>query len=204
MSIPGPTIPAVPRYAWTKRANSLVGEVQAPLPAIPGHAAHYDHHYVRNGVANLFMMLEPLAGRCHVPVTQQRTKKECAQVVKDLVDRYYPEADRLTLVRDNLSSHQKAALYDVFAPEEAKSIADKIDIHFTPKRGSWLNMAEIGLKMLARQCLDRRIETIQQLSQQVQAWLSQRKKCSAKIKWQFTTDDARIKLHRLYPALQPS
>ncbi len=107
------------------------------------------------------MMLEPLTGRCHVQVTQQRTKKDWARVMKDLVDRYYPEAERLTLVMDNLSSHQKAALYDVFAPAEAKRIADKIDIHFTPKRGSWLNMAEIGLKMLSRQCLDRRIATIQ-------------------------------------------
>ena len=178
-----------------------MGEVQAPLPAIPGHAARYDHHYVRNGVANPFMTLEPLTGRCQVQVTPPRTKKDWAQVIKDLVDRYYPDADTPTLVMDNLSSHRKAALYDVFAPEEAKRIADKIDIHFTPKRGSWLNMAEIGLRVLSRQCLDRRIGTLPQLSKQVHAWLAQREKSSAKVKWQFTTKDARIKLPRLYPAL---
>ena len=152
------------------------------------------------------MMLEPRTGRCHVTVTQRRTKKDWAQVMKDRVDRYYPETDRLTLVMDNLSSHQKAALYDVFALEEAKHIADKIDIHFTPKPGGAgsTHMVEIGLKVLSRRCLDRRIETIQQLSHQVQAWLSQRKKGSAKIKWQFTTDDARIKLHRFYSAILQS
>ena len=149
------------------------------------------------------MMLKPLAGRCHVQVTRRRTKKDCAQVMKDLVDVYYPEADTITLVMDNLSSHRKAALYDVFAPEEAKRIADKIDLHFTPKRGSGLNMAEIGLKVLFRQCPDRRIATIQQLSKQVRAWLGQRSKGQERVKWQFTTDDARIKLNRLYPALLP-
>jgi hypothetical protein len=196
-----PYDPTRPTVCLDETSKQLVGEVRAPLPAIPGHAARYDHHYVRNGVATVFMMLEPLTGRCRVQVTQRRTKKDWAQVMKDLVDRCYPEADALTLVMDNLSSHQKAALYDVFAPEEAKRIADKIDIHFTPKRGSWLNMAEIGLKVLSRQCLDRRIGTIQQLSKEVHAWLSQREKSPTRVKWQFTTDDARIKLHRLYPAL---
>ena len=198
-----PYDPQHPTVCLDETSKQLVGEVQAPRPAIPGHPARYDHHYVRQGVANVFMMLEPLTGRCHVQVTQQRTKKDWARVMKDLVDRYYPEAERLTLVMDNLSSHQKAALYDVFAPAEAKRIADKIDIHFTPKRGRWLNMAEIGLKMLSRQCLDRRIATIQQLSQQVQAWLSQRENSQAPVKWRFTTEKARIKLHRLYPALLP-
>ena len=196
-----PYDPRRPTVCLDETSKQLVGEVQAPLPAMPGYPARYDHHYVRNGVANVFMMLEPLTGRCHVQVTQRRTSKEWAQAIKDLVDRYYPEADTLTVVMDNLSSHKKAALYDVFAPQEAKRIADKIDIHFTPKRGSWLNRAEIGLRVLTRQCLDRRIGSIQQLSKQVHAWLAQREKCPARVKWQFTTDDARIKLHRLYPAI---
>ena len=198
-----PYDPHRPTVCLDETSKQLVGEVQAPLPAIPGHPVRYDHHYVRNGVANVFMMLEPLTGRCHVQVTRRRTKKDWARVMKDLVDRYYPEADTITLVMDNLSSHRKSALYEVFAPEEAKRIADKIDVHFTPKRGSWLNMAEIGLKVLSRQCLDRRIATIQQLGKQVRAWLGQRSKGQERIKWQFTTDDARIKLNRLYPALLP-
>ena len=198
-----PYDPHRPTVCLDETSKQLVGEVQAPLPAIPGHPARYDHHYVRNGVANVFMMLEPLTGPCHVQVTRRRTKKDGARGMKDLVDRYYPEADTITLVMDNLSSHRKAALYDVFAPEEAKRIADKIDLHFTPKRGSWLNMAEIGLKVLSRQCLDRRIATIQQLGKQVRAWLGQRGKGQERIKWPFTTDDARIRLNRLYPALLP-
>lgn len=198
-----PYDPKRPTICLDETSKQLVGEVQAPRPAMPGHPARYDHHYVRRGVANLFMMLEPLTGRCHVQVTQRRTKKDWAQVIKDLVDRHYPEAERLTVVMDNLSSHRKAALYEVLAPEEAKRIADKIEIHFTPKRGSWLNMAEIGLKILSRQCLDRRIATMQHLSRQVQAWLSQREKSQAPVKWRFTTEQARIKLHRLYPALLP-
>ena len=171
-----PYDPHCPTVCVDETSKQLVGEVEAPLPAAPGYPARYDHHYVRNGVANLFMMLEPLTGHCQVKVTERRTKRDWALLMKDLVDRHYPQADTITLVMDNLGSHQKAALYEVFPAAEAKRIADKIDIHFTPKRGSWLNIAEIGLNVLSRQCLDRRIATIQQLGKQVKAWLEQREK----------------------------
>ena len=201
MSTPGPTIPIVRRYAWMRPASNWWAKWRRPCRQPP---ARYDHHYVRNGVANLFMMLEPLTGHCQVKVTERRTKRDWALLMKDLVDRHYPQADTITLVMDNLGSHQKAALYEVFPAAEAKRIADKIDIHFTPKRGSWLNIAEIGLNVLSRQCLDRRIATIQQLGKQVKAWLKQREKNSPIVNWRFTTDDARIKLHRFYPALLTS
>ena len=199
-----PHDPKRPTVCVDETNKQLVGEVETPLPAAPGYPARYDHHYVRNGVANLFMMLEPLTGRCQVKVTQSRNKREIALLMKDLVDRHYPEADIITVVMDNLSSHQKAALYEVFPPPEAKRIADKIDIHFTPKRGSWLNIAEIGLNVLSRQCLGRRIGTIQQLGKQVKAWLTQREDHPPIVNWRFNTDDARMKLHSLYPALQTS
>ena len=199
-----PYDPQRPTVCVDETSKQLVGEVEAPLPAAPGYPARYDHHYVRNGVANLFMMMEPLTGHCQVKVTERRTKRDWALLMKDLVDRHYPQADTITLVMDNLSSHQKGALYEVFPPAEAKRIADKIDIHFTPKRGSWLNIAEIGLNVLSRQCLDRRIATIQQLGKQVKAWLIQREKNSPIVNWRFNTDDARIKRYRLYPALLTS
>lgn len=193
-----------PLICLDETCKQLVGEVRAPLPTSPGQPARYHHEYVRNGVANVFMMLEPLTGRCHVRVSQRRTKRDWALTVRDLVDRHYPDADSITLVMDNLSTHKKAALYDVFEPEEAKRIADKLEIHFTPKHGSWLNMAEIGLSILSRQCLDRRIATIQQLGKHVSAWLARRDANPPAINWRFTTKDARIKLKRLYPALLPS
>ena len=167
-----PYDPKNPTVCVDEASKQLVGEVREPLPVVPGHPARFDSHYVRNGVANLFMMIEPLTGRCQVKVTEHRTKRDWAVVMKDLVDHHYPEADGITLVMDNLSTHKKSALYEVFPPQEAKRIADKIDIHFTPKHGSWLNMAEIGLSVLSRQCLDRRISTIQQLGKEVKAWLA--------------------------------
>ena len=150
------------------------------------------------------MLLEPLTGVCHGKVTERHTKKDWALFIRDLVDKYFPEADTITLVMDNLSTHKKAALYEVFPPQEAKRIADKLDIHFTPKHDSWLNMAEIGLNVLLRQCLDRRIPSIQQVGKDVKAWLKARKEHPPVVNWRFTTDNARIKLKRLYPALQAS
>ena len=196
-----PYDPKNPTVCIDEASKQLVGEVREPLPVVPGHPARFDSHYVRNGVANLFIMIEPLTGRCQVKVTEHRTKRDWAVVMKDLVDQHYPEADGITLVMDNLSTHKKSALYEVFPPQEAKRIADKIDIHFTPKHGSWLNMAEIGLSVLSRQCLDRRISTIQQLGKEVKAWLTDRNQKPTSINWRFTTKDARIKLKRLYPAL---
>ena len=196
-----PYDPKNPTVCMDEASKQLVGEVREPLPVVPGHPARFDSHYVRNGVANLFIMIEPLTGRCQVKVTEHRTKRDWAVVMKDLVDQHYPEADGITLVMDNLSTHKKSALYEVFPPQEAKRIADKIDIHFTPKHGSWLNMAEIGLSVLSRQCLDRRISTIQQLGKEVKAWLTDRNQKPTSINWRFMTKDARIKLKRLYPAL---
>ena len=199
-----PYDPSHPTVCLDETSKQLVGgEVQEPLPVAPGKPARFDHHYARNGVANLFMLLELLTGRCQVKVTERRTRRDWAVVMKDLVDHHYPEADAITLVVDNLNTHQKAALYEVFPPEEAKRIADKIDMHFTPKRGSWLNIAEIGLNVLYRQCLDRRISIIQQLGKEVKAWLTERDQNPPIVNWRFNTKDARIKLKHLYPALLP-
>ena len=199
-----PYDPMRPMICLDETCKQLVGEMRQPLPVAPGCPARHDHQYVRKGVGNVFMMLEPLTGRCHVRVSERRTMTDWALTIKELVDVHYPEAAMITLVMDNLSTHKKAALYEVFAPEEAKRIANKLDIHYTPKHGSWLNMAEIGLNVLARQCLDRRIASIQELGKQVKAWLLQRMDDAAPINWRFTTADARIKLKRLYPALLAS
>lgn len=173
------------------------------IPAAPGQPARYAYQYKRQGVASLFLLLEPLTGVCHVKVTERHTKKDWALFIRDLVDKYFPEADTITLVMDNLSTHKKAALYEVFPPQEAKRIADKLDIHFTPKHASWLNMAEIGFNILSRQCLGhRRIPTMEELTKQVNAWLRSRQDNPPVVNWQFTTSDARIKLRRLYPSLQ--
>jgi transposase len=196
-----PYDPRRPLICLDETCKQLIGETRRPLPVAPGYPARYHYEYVRNGVANAFMMLEPLTGCCHVRVSERRTMRDWALAVRELVDVRYPEADMITLVMDNLSTHKKAALYEVFAPEEAKRIADKLDIHYTPKHGSWLNMAEIGLSVLSRQCLDRRIATIQELGKQVKAWLRERLQNPPVINWRFTTADARIKLKRLYPAL---
>ena len=193
-----------PMICLDETCKQLVGETRQPLPMAPGCPARFHHEYVRNGVANLFMMLEPLTGQCHVRVSERRTMRDWALTIKELVDVHYPDAETITLVMDNLSTHKKAALYEIFEPDEAKHIADKLDIHYTPKHGSWLNMAEIGLSILSRQCLDRRIATIQLLGKHVKTWLTQRLENPPVIHWQFPTDKARIKLKRLYPSLLAS
>lgn len=198
-----PYDPMRPIICLDESCKQLVGDIRQPLPVAPGCPARYDHQYVRKGIGNVFMMLEPLTGRCHVRVSERRTMRDWALTVKELVHVHYPEAEMITLVMDNLSTHKRAALYEVFVPEQAKRIADKLDIHYTPKHGSWLNMAEIGLNILTRQCLDRRISSIQELGKQVKAWLQQHSD-AAPINWRFTTADARIKLHRLYPTLLAS
>ena len=199
-----PYDPKYPTVCLDETCKQLIGETQQPLPVAPGYPARFHYEYVRHGVANLFMMLEPLTGRCHVRDSERRTMKDWAHTVRDLVDVHYPEAENITLVMDNLSTHKKAALYEVFEPEEAKRLADRLDIHYTPKHGSWLNMAEIGLNVLFRQCLNRRIPTIQLLGKHVKAWLSARQQDPPVINWRFTTADARIKLKRLYPSLLTS
>ena len=183
-------------------SKQLVQETRTPLPPRPGAAMAYDFEYQRNGVSNLFMLFAPLEGWRRVEVTDQRTKVDWARVVRKLVDEDYPGKDRIVLVMDNLNTHRPSSLYDAFEPAEARRIAERLEIHYTPKHGSWLNMAEIELGVLARQCLDRRIPCQEILRQETQAWQSQRNRDAIRVNWRFTTDDARIKLKSLYPSIQ--
>jgi hypothetical protein len=198
------TRPYDPRYpvvCFDETSKQLVLEKQVPLPAKPGQPKRYDYEYERNGVCNLFMMSEPLAGWRHVEVTERRTKQDYAYQLKYLVDERYPDAEWITVVHDQLNTHDPSALYETFAPQEAKRILDRLEIHYTPKHGSWLNMAEIELSVLARQCLDRRIPNQNLLKREVSAWENRRNAQSRTIDWQFTTEDARIKLKQLYPSI---
>jgi hypothetical protein len=179
----------------------LVGEVHAPIPAAPGHGCILDHEYVRNGVATLFVEVEPLAGRRHVEVTERRTRQDWARFIKAMLDERYPKAVKVRLVMDNLNTHDIASLYETFAPAEARRLAERLEIHYTPKHGSWLNIAEIELSALNGQCLRRRIPSSQQMQSEIAAWQSDRNHRGAPVNWRFTTSDARIKLTRLYPKL---
>ncbi|NJK32056.1 MAG: IS630 family transposase [Deltaproteobacteria bacterium] len=174
-----------------------------PLPMAPGATERYESTYERNGVSNLFMFFAPLENWRHLKVTDRRANADWAQCMKDLVDVHFPDAERIVLVQDNLSTHTPAALYSAFAPEEAKRIWDKLELHYTPKHGSWLNMAEIELSVLSRQCLKRRIPDQPTLIREVAAWEHERNRAEATIQWQFTTADARIKLKKLYPTIEP-
>lgn len=196
-----PYDPKRPVVCMDEISKQLVGETRSPLPAEPGRVERYDYEYVRNGVANMFLFFEPLAGRRHVKVTERRRKREWAECIRELVDEHYPQAERIVLVMDNLNTHTPAALYERFEPAEAKRIADRLEIHYTPKHGSWLNMAEIELSVLERQCLKRRIGEVETLESQVKAWEAERNAKGAGVDWQFTTSDARIKLQRLYPSI---
>jgi transposase len=191
--------PAYPQVCLDETNKQLVGEVRDPLPMAPGRPERYDSEYVRNGTANLFIATEPLAGWRHVKVTDSRKRVDFAAFVRDLVDGRYRDAMKVVLVMDNLNTHSIASLYEAFAPAEAKRIADKLEIHYTPKHGSWLNMAEIELSVLGRQCLDRRIEGKATWVSEVAAWEENRNAATTKIDWRFTAADARIKLKRLYP-----
>ena len=193
-----PYDPKRPNVCLDETSKQLIGETRTPVPAGPGQPARYDYEYKRNGVANLFMMFEPLAGKRHVKVTERRTKVDWAYCVREMVDQIYPDAEQIVLVMDNLNTHNKSSLYEAFEPAEAKRIADKLEIHYTPKHGSWLDMAEIELGVLARQCLSRRIDNSEQLKDEVAAWQLTRNTAEAKVNWRFTTEDARIKLKRLY------
>jgi hypothetical protein len=190
-----------PVVCLDETSKQLIGEVRRPVPAAPGQVAHYDSEYVRHGVANLFMIVEPLAGRRDVEVTDRRTKKDYAQCLRKLSDELYPEAEVIVLVQDNLNTHSPASLYEAFPPAEAKRLAERFEFHYTPKHGSWLDMAEIELGILDRQCLSRRIEDINTLRKEAKAWENGRNQAEAKVNWQFTTTDARIKLRRLYPSM---
>jgi hypothetical protein len=194
--------PKRPVVCLDETSKQLIGEVQKPVPARPGQAAHYDYEYLRNGVANLFMIFEPLAGRRDVEVTDRRTKQDYAQCLLKLSDQIYPDAEMIVLVQDNLNTHSPASLYEAFEPEQAKRLAERFEFHYTPKHGSWLDMAEIELGILGRQCLSRRIDNVKDLRREVKAWEKSRDRARAKVNWQFTTADARIKLRRLYPSLE--
>ena len=183
--------------------KQLIGEVREPLPPGPGRVERYDSVYVRNGVANLFMAFEPLAGWRHVELTGSRTAKDWAEVVKGLADSHrYRDAEKIVLVMDQLNTHGPWSLYEAFGPGEAKRIADRLEIHHTPKHGSWLNTAEMELSVVARQCLDRRIPDLAALRREVAAWQAERNAAVVKVDWQFTTADARIKLKKLYPTVE--
>lgn len=183
-------------------SKQQIMEVRRPMPSKPGQSYRYDGEYKRNGVSNLFMFFSPLKNWRHVEVTDQRTKVDWAKAVRKLVEEHFPQAKRITLVMDNLNTHNPSSLYEAFAPEIAKRLLDKLDIHYTPKHGSWLNMAEIELSVLGRQCLSRRIPDQQSLRNEVAAWEKSRNDKEATIDWRFTTEEARIKLKRLYPSFE--
>ena len=196
-----PYDPLFPLVCMDESNKQLVGEVHAPLGVAPGRGQILDHEYVRNGVAEIFLEIEPLAGRRHVAITERRTRKDWAAFIKAMLDERYPQATKVRLVLDNLNTHSTASLYEAFAPEEARRLARRLEIHYTPKHGSWLNVAEIELSALNTQCLNRRIPDIALMRTEVAAWERDRNNRAAKIDWRFTTEDARIKLKRLYPQL---
>ncbi len=196
-----PYDPRYPQVCMDELSKQLIGETRIPLPPAPGHVARADYEYERLGVANLFIFFEPLAGWRHLTVTARRTKIDWALAVRDLVDVHYPHARTIRLVLDNLNTHVGGSLYDAFPPAEARRILDRLEIHYTPKHGSWLNMAESELSILARQCLDRRIAEVGTLVREVAAWERRRNTAHARMQWRFTTADARIKLLRLYPCI---
>ena len=191
-----------PQVCMDETSKQLLRDPRPARPAEPGRPRRVDYEYEREGVANLFLFCEPLAGRRWVDVTNRRTRTDWAKPIKDLVDHRYPEAERIVLVMDNLNVHSPAALYEAFEPAEAKRLADRLEIHHTPKHGSWLNMAEIELSVLGRQCLNRRVPDFATLEVEVAAWQAQRDRLGCPINWRFTTADARITLKRLYPSLQ--
>ena len=196
-----PHDPDRPLVCLDESSKQLVAETRTPLPMEPGQPARHDYEYERNGTANLFMLFAPLEGWREVKVTERRTALDYAQVLKELADEHFAKASKIVLVQDNLNTHTKAALYEAFPPEEARRLVERFEWHYTPKHGSWLNMAESELGVLASQCLDRRIEHHTTLAREVCAWTKRRNTHNAKADWRFTTADARIKLKKLYPSL---
>ena len=196
-----PYDPEYPMVCMDESSKQLIGEVRDPIPCEPGKPLRVDDEYIRNGVAEIFMEVEPLAGRRHVEITEHRTRKDWAAQIKQMLDERYPDAIKVRLVMDNLNTHNTASLYEAFEPEEARRLAERLEIHYTPKHGSWLNMAEIELSVLKGQCLDRRIAEMATMQTEVAAWENDRNNNTKKIDWQFTTTDARVKLKRLYPKL---
>ena len=196
-----PPDPAFPLVCLDETSKQLIAETRVPIPAKPGRPARRDYEYERNGTANLFMMFAPLEGWRRVKVTDRHAAVDYAQVLKELSDTHFPEADKIVLVQDNLSTHKPASLYEAFPAPEARRLVERFEWHYTPKHGSWLNMAESELGALSSQCLERRIPDKETLIEEVAAWQDGRNKNHTKADWQFTTADARVKLKRLYPAI---
>jgi len=192
---------ARPLLCLDETSKQLTAETRVPMAMAPGRPARHDYEYKRNGTANLFMLFAPLEGWRHVKVTAQRRAIDYAQILKETCDLHFPQARTIVLVQDNLNTHGPAALYRAFPPAEARRIAERFEWHYTPKHGSWLNLAEAELSVLARQCLARRIPDLATLEQQLAAWLQWRNKHNVKADWRFTNQDARIKLKNLYPVL---
>ena len=192
---------ACPLVCLDETSKQLIKETRQPIPMTQGRARRIDYEYERNGVANLFMLFAPLEGWRHVEVTDRRTAIDYARILRDISDKYYPQARKIVLVQDNLSTHKPASLYEAFPALEARRLVERFEWHYTPKHGSWLDMAESELAVLFSQCLDRRIPDKPKLISEVAAWEKARNKYNAVADWQFTTDDARVKLKHLYPAI---
>jgi len=191
--------PRFPVLCMDESSVQLIGEVQQPIPAAPGHPVLVDDEYVRKGVANIFIEVEPLGGKRKVKITERRTQIDWAHFIREMLEERYQEAEKVVLIMDNLNTHTTASLYLAFPPEKARSLANRLEIHYTPKHGSWLNVAEIELSVLKRQCLSVRIDCIEKMRAKVLAWNNDRNNRQTKVDWHFKTVDARIKLKRLYP-----
>ena len=197
-----PYDPLQPVVCLDEQSKQLTRETRTPIPAAPGRPARVDYEYERAGTANLFMIFEPLAGWRHVKVMERRTKIDFAHVIRELVDDHYADAEKIVLVMDNLNTHKPASLYEAFEPAEARRLIERLEIHYTPKHGSWLDMAETELSVLTRQCLNRRIADQSTLTREDAAWEKPRNDSAATVDWHFTTEDARTRLKRLYPSIQ--
>jgi len=197
-----PYDPRFPVPGMDEASKQLIGEVRKPLPMLPGQPLRIDSEYERLGTCNLFMFCEPLRGWRLVRVTERRTKVDWAYALQDVLREHYPEAEKITLVMDNLNTHSPSSFYEAFEPAAARALTDRLEIHYTPKHGSWLNIAECEFSVLSRQCLDRRISDALELGAEVNAWQAERNRTANQVDWQFTTADARRKLRRLYPAFR--
>lgn len=199
-----PYDPVRPVVCLDEAAKQLLGEARSPIEATPDHPLRYDNQYTRSGTCALFMLFEPLAAKRHVQVKARRTGVDYAHTVRYLCDEVHPDAEKIVVVQDNLNTHGPWSLYEAFSPEEARRLCERIEWHYTPKHGSWLNMAELELSVLARQCLQERMESKENLEHHVQRWQDRRNQTATRVNWHFTTKDARIKLKKLYPDLLPS
>jgi len=194
--------PKRPQVCMDETSKQLLADKREPIPVKPGSPKKIDYEYEREGVANIFMFFEPLMGKRHVKVTERRTRKDWALAMRELSDVQYPDADVIDIVMDNLNTHSPASFYEAFEPEEARRLVNRFEFHYTPKHGSWLNIAEIELSVLSRQCLDRRMPNQDFLESEVKAWEDERNDQIVKVHWRFTTADARIKLKHLYPLIE--